>query len=1281
MRRLLLMLLGVSLSIGALLTGCTGENRKHADTADASPTPPQAHILSDDRDAHAVADGEAATPDFASSLAKARALIAMEKSTRASLPHDDGRMEQAIWSNPMEMDGIADAADAFDDPFDVFAMKGPGSTKAADGRQEALDSLPMMDIPNPAELDAQIESLLSMGADKAPSIHFEEGELTREERDFLTEVMGVQATGAPEADKGVVDVVVPSESPTKSDDALAYADLTKEMDLDAFFQTTPTEPEALAHAMEAMEVKAPLPQVDLPELPQWSGDGLEATAGEGIAKSADEKLDDDILSLLAALDLVDDLDMTPAPKQDLLDDMGEGTPLAAADPLEGGVVAQWLTRDTYYIDQDGEKTPVDVERTPHPVIPGETEETLKLDGETYVVKMDDGAGNVPEGAMGRYVVVGGRKLYLAGEKREEARKFYIDADGEKVYLPSPKKPEAADTDEVVAERDPEAKPDAEVAEAAPEVKEEPLTEREIKVQRLIDMTTVEGQAQALEARNKFYAGVNFFENHLYNEALRAFEDALMLDPDQEDATAYLRRTRHVLNRPASGDDAAMLETIIESQHHALQYQEVTMQQELSRATNHYLSAIQPDVDRILLDRVSQIVRGLEDLKTAQESVENVRIQLRTALLPADVERNYRLQAEGLEAQIVALRHRLVNEQGTIERETARQELEETRQTTAERQQRTLEELFAAVHDQFEREEFDKALELLDQIRRMSPGHPGFIPLRDGIRRAKHMKNNRQLDQDTEDATQMWALDIRQAYILPKDILIYPDNWEEIRARARVSRTADMDTEMETQITAQLERVRIPLIEFPEQPLSLVMDEIRNRTGVNIVMSPEVDGNAMIDQVFPNMNMFQILEWICEIQDLGYSIQDEAIYITPSGAGPQQFVLELYPVADLTRPMRDYYTPAMLGEIPYDEHDLMEDPMELTELIRSIIPGWDDPRASLEIWEDNLLVMQTQQVHQQITHYLRLLRDASKQQVLVEGRFLDVRDDFYEHIGFEWLGNFWESVHTGRQLFAGLGVRPQIGMPDQLQFIPPPPDAVPVRTYNYGLGMEGVVGGVMKHTNQTSPPGAYQWASVFQALQLNYVMDAVRRTMQGSILHNPKLLVPNGKNAYVVVRTVTNYTPEYRIQGAFVEPIVEQYQQGVVWSVRPVISFDRKYITVRARPRVEQLVDSEDIAFFMFATDGDTVIEWEGGGFGGPGTARIQIRTTEVIDFESNVTVPDGGTVLIGGEIRDERNESIRGVPVLSSIPALGRLFRTEQTTKVGRNRVIMLSARIIEMED
>ncbi len=64
-----------------------------------------------------------------------------------------------------------------------------------------------------------------------------------------------------------------------------------------------------------------------------------------------------------------------------------------------------------------------------------------------------------------------------------------------------------------------------------------------------------------------------------------------------------------------------------------------------------------------------------------------------------------------------------------------------------------------------------------------------------------------------------------------------------------------------------------------------------------------------------------------------------------------------------------------------------------------------------------------------------------------------------------------------------------------------------------------------------------------------------------------------------------------------------------------------------------------------------------------------------------VTVPDGGTVLLGGvkRLNEERKEF--GVPVLSKTPLLNRLFRNVGIGRTTSSLMLMVTPRIIILEE
>ncbi|MGQ9592811.1 MAG: type II secretion system protein GspD, partial [Planctomycetota bacterium] len=85
-------------------------------------------------------------------------------------------------------------------------------------------------------------------------------------------------------------------------------------------------------------------------------------------------------------------------------------------------------------------------------------------------------------------------------------------------------------------------------------------------------------------------------------------------------------------------------------------------------------------------------------------------------------------------------------------------------------------------------------------------------------------------------------------------------------------------------------------------------------------------------------------------------------------------------------------------------------------------------------------------------------------------------------------------------------------------------------------------------------------------------------------------------------------------------------------------------------------------------------------FTGQGTAQVlPPKTTNTIT--SAVTIPDGEVFVIGGLTRENKSKSVSKVPILGDIPLLGKLFRSESTSKNASNLYIFLRAHVLTHPD
>ncbi len=78
---------------------------------------------------------------------------------------------------------------------------------------------------------------------------------------------------------------------------------------------------------------------------------------------------------------------------------------------------------------------------------------------------------------------------------------------------------------------------------------------------------------------------------------------------------------------------------------------------------------------------------------------------------------------------------------------------------------------------------------------------------------------------------------------------------------------------------------------------------------------------------------------------------------------------------------------------------------------------------------------------------------------------------------------------------------------------------------------------------------------------------------------------------------------------------------------------------------------------------------------------VQLPTFAFTTVTTTVSVPDGGTVLLGGlkRLREGRNEN--GVPLLSKVPYVNRLFKNVGIGRETSSLMMMVTPRIIIQEE
>lgn len=185
------------------------------------------------------------------------------------------------------------------------------------------------------------------------------------------------------------------------------------------------------------------------------------------------------------------------------------------------------------------------------------------------------------------------------------------------------------------------------------------------------------------------------------------------------------------------------------------------------------------------------------------------------------------------------------------------------------------------------------------------------------------------------------------------------------------------------------------------------------------------------------------------------------------------------------------------------------------------------------------------------------------------------------------------------------------------------------------------------------------SAVFSAADFNIILSALQTQNQTKVISNPTIVTLNNTEATINVGEedpIPKYTYNEQ-RGSFEVAGFDYKAIGIILKVTPQVN-SLGFIKLTLAPEVSQ-------------KNGFTT-------FGGAGGASIPIIATR--KAVTQVSLKDGHTVAIGGMIRTEGTTSENKVPVLGSIPGLGRLFRSNGKDSSISNLIIFVTAKSVSSE-
>jgi len=783
----------------------------------------------------------------------------------------------------------------------------------------------------------------------------------------------------------------------------------------------------------------------------------------------------------------------------------------------------------------------------------------------------------------------------------------------------------------------------------------------------MDRVTRRRQARLSMAQDLVNQAVAEIDQADLDGAALSYSQALQLDPSNASAVEGLRRVQALLGDKFSEsidafDNAGERILVqrqmarLEASEHARKGDSAMQASDYDGAVEHYRMAL------AVLAWTPAIAQGNLDRSLLEGRLEGAQ------KARADAEMNSaRLAREAAEAATAQAE----------EEESARREMQ-------------LEHWYEQANQAFLANKYSDAEKWCQLVLQREPDNKSAQDLSRAARELRHVttdERNRKhyREQWLKTMDELGMMDVPQIDPLVFDM----DRWREVASRRPISANVSTAGDAErSAILSRLDDVRFAP-PFDEDPLESVASYLQDLTGVNFHVSARVRDELGEDETTINLTLRtersvrKVLDLIAETSEsLRWTVKDGVVRFIVADELTGGQIQANYKVHDLINPIpdfpgRDINVSPSGGLFPPDE-DLPERETNvlasdlLEDLIRNTIDpeSWDlDANNSIRITDTGAMVVnQTPEVQAQIASLLEDLREATGIMVDIQAQFMKVEDNFLEDIGVDFTG-------LGQP---GLGSNGNdmndFGDPSISSDLAGSPGSDNTVGAFFDEGEDGALRARVEHlygsqlgTDDFRGSGgvSFQW-TFLNDLELEVILRAVQKSERIELVTAPRILVHNAARANLSVLNQVAYVADFDVEiaqaASIADPIVQVIQDGVVLDVRPVVSADRRFINLELRPTIAHLTRP---------------IEQRATTLGSSNSVTIELPEVEIQRVRTSVPIPDGATVMLGGNKISRKQDMQSGVPILNKIPFLSFLFEREGHFVSNEKLLILLKAKVI----
>ena len=540
----------------------------------------------------------------------------------------------------------------------------------------------------------------------------------------------------------------------------------------------------------------------------------------------------------------------------------------------------------------------------------------------------------------------------------------------------------------------------------------------------------------------------------------------------------------------------------------------------------------------------------------------------------------------------------------------------------------------------------------------------------------------------------------------------------------------MDSRGSQAINNKLDTIIIPRIDFTDSSIKEALDFIKKRAsdldegdsdnkGINIVLKLPPDSP---DAAYPitlslsDVPLREALRYVTEAANLKIKIETHAVVVVPATENTDVLITKEYKVPPGFITATPGSAPPQVSGLAAGSQSVIAARSIAKDFLEAqgveFPPGASANYISLT---SRLIVKNTQANLELIDALVDTSVATRPTQVEIEAKFLEVSQNNLNELGFDWLlGQF--ALAGGSGVYGsggtmGLGrtinnngyplIDPATGLPVGANSATSGPITAGNRggfgnTPGTAVSLNAV-DAILLGAPVGPAPGVLSVAGVFTNPQFQVVLRALSQKKGIDLVSAPKVTTKSGSTAKIEIvrefRYPTQFDPPQlsASTGSTYAPVVpnspsgwETKNTGITLEVEPTVGPDSYTIELRLAPRVIEfdgfinygspinatvapvLIDALLIPFLGDSTTFEAT----------PNTINQPVFSTR--EVETQVSVYDGQTVVIGGLMREDVQKVQDKVPILGDIPLAGRLFRTNVDQHIKRNLLMFVTAGLLD---